>query len=133
LSEQALTLRDAVSLYNAQVDLMMKFFTFLQVISGAIAGFMWSTTHAVVLHAPVAICFTLFALGNGVLVFEAYRDAENVRGAIRAYRENHPDEIPSELSPIFSFFKSYPGWQLAVIHIFVDVVTIVAIVRAPGA
>ena len=131
MPDQSLTLRDAFAVYNAQVDLGVKFFTFLQVVSVAIAAFMWTGGHQPIPRLPVAVGFILFAAGNGVLLWQAYRVAERARGAIQRYREKHPEEIPEEFSPLFLTFQNYPGWQLAVIHIFADAVAIVAIVKAP--
>lgn len=133
MPDHAVTLRDAFSAYNTQVDLMMKFFTFLQVIAVATAGFMWSGSHGCTLRVPVFIGFMVFAIGNGRLVFQAYRDSEGVSKAIRQYRAAHPIQIPKELEPMFPAFENYPGWQLAVSHVFVDMVTLFAISRAPCA
>ena len=131
MSDKAVTLRDAFAAYNVQVDLVMKFFTFLQVISLATAGFMWTGAAHQKLQVPVVIAFVLFAAGNGILVWYAYRDGARVSKAICAYVKSHSAEVPSELSPILQVFRNYAGWQLLVIHVFVDTVAIIAIVTAP--
>ena len=131
MPEPAITLRDAFSVYNTQVDLIMKFFTFLQVVAAAVSGFMWTGGRQGIPHMPVVVGFALFALGNGLLLLLAYRDGRRASLAIRSYRASHPDEIPDELSPMFSTFESYPGWLLVAIHIFVDTIAIAAIIKAP--
>jgi hypothetical protein len=131
LSEPAITLRDAFSAYDTQRDLIMKLFTFLQVVAVAVSAFMWTTGRQRLSHTPVVVGYTIFALGNGLLLWIAYRDAKRVTSAIRSYRASHRDEIPEAWCSLFSISESYPGWLLVVIHVFVDLVAIVAIIEAP--
>ena len=131
MSEPAITLRDAFSARDTQVDLIMKLFTFLQIVAVAVSGFMWTTGHQRPTHAPVVVGYTAFALGNGLLLRIAYRDAKRITSAITSYRASHRDEIPEAWSSLFSIFESYPGWLLVLIHVFVDMVAIVAIIEAP--
>ncbi|HXH41500.1 MAG TPA: hypothetical protein VNN08_22925 [Thermoanaerobaculia bacterium] len=129
MPEPSITLRDAFSVYNTQLELIMKLYTFLQVVTVAVSGFMW-TVGKTIPHTPVVVGFSLFALGNGLLLLLAYRDWKCASLAIRNYKASHRDEIPDELSPVLSTFETCSGWLLVIIHIFVDTIAIGAITQA---
>lgn len=130
MSEEVVTLRDAVAAYNVQLDLVLKLFAILQAVSLAVSGFMWTNEH----HPPqlfVLLFFTLFAIGNAVLIYRAYLTGWTTAQCIDDYTGQHERNIPEELRSVLQYVKNYQAWHLAVIHIFTDAVTIIAILAAP--
>lgn len=130
MPDQSFAVRDAVNAYNVQVDLIMKFFAFLQVVSVAVAGFMWTSKPGAHAHWPVACAFILFAVGNGVLLSHAYRVCCEVARVIEEHLAT-ADDIQPKLRKIAIAFRPYPAWQIVGAHVFVDIVTLAAIVKAP--
>ncbi len=129
--EPAIKLSDAFSTYNVQVDLILKFFTYLQVVAAATAGFMWTARRSRRVRVAVLVGFVLFASGNGALVWKASHDADDVSKAIHQW---YPlKQIPRELGLLLPVYVNYPGCWVFVIHVFVDCATIMAILMAPSA
>jgi hypothetical protein len=56
--------RDAIAAYNVQVDLALKYFTFLQVVGAATIGLVVSNSPNCTDRVVAALAFTLFAGGE---------------------------------------------------------------------
>jgi hypothetical protein len=127
VTEKAFAYRDAVGAYNVQVDLALKYFTFLQVVGAGTIGLVVSGSPNMADRVMIGLVFLLFAGGNAFLLHRVYTAAVALAEAMRRYREKHSDEFAPEFNVEFKSFQPYPAWQLVLVHFFVDSVVLVII------